>query len=241
MNEPDPQTGLPPPLIRVSGMSKTFQGRSGGGFSRARQQVLAVDNVSFEIGRNQVVGLVGESGSGKSTVGRCLLRLIEPDHGTIEVNLPAGGSGEITRLDPDQLRPFRRNLQIIFQDPYHSLNPARPVWEIVGEGLIIEGGRSRKEIRDRAAERVDEAVTWAKQQPQPEPEAAHDHVFTNPPSGVTEAGLGMRADGLASARGWLRVATAMVFSSSGSSWSGWRWGTARNAIATRSPGFRCDH
>lgn len=152
MNEPNAQTGLPPPLIRVSGMSKTFQGRSGGGFSRARQQVLAVDNVSFEIGRNQVVGLVGESGSGKSTVGRCLLRLIEPDHGTIEVNLPAGRSGDITRLDPDQLRPFRRNLQIIFQDPYHSLNPARPVWEIVGEGLIIEGGRSRKEIRDRAAE-----------------------------------------------------------------------------------------
>ncbi|MEZ5278561.1 MAG: ATP-binding cassette domain-containing protein [Opitutaceae bacterium] len=143
--------GKPPPLLRASGISKTFRGRSGGPFSPARGRVAAVNDVSFEVGLNQVVGLVGESGSGKSTLGRCILRLIEPDAGTIRIHLPDGRSEEIAALSQARLRSFRRPLQIVFQDPYHSLNPARPVWEIVGEGLIIEGGLGRGEIRERVA------------------------------------------------------------------------------------------
>lgn len=139
------------PLLAASGLTKTFKTRSGGGLAANHHRMVAVDNASLDVGANQVVGLVGESGSGKSTLGRCILRLTEPDSGSIVFNLPGEPSQDLARLSQGQLRPFRRNLQIIFQDPYHSLNPARPVWEVVGEGLIIEGTHKRAEIRERVA------------------------------------------------------------------------------------------
>lgn len=149
--ENDP-IGSPRPLLDVSGLTKTFRTRSSvGGLGTNHARMVAVDDASLAVGSNQVVGLVGESGSGKSTLGRCILRLTEPDSGSIVLSLPDGSSQDLAQLSQDRLQPFRRNLQIIFQDPYHSLNPARPVWEVVGEGLIIEGVHNRSEIRDRVA------------------------------------------------------------------------------------------
>jgi len=147
----DPTTAGPAdPVIEATGLSKTFPGKAKG-LAPTGGRIVAVDNVSLEIGRNEVVGLVGESGSGKTTLGRCILRLIEPDAGSIRINLP-GGIHEIwSDLSQKRLRPYRRHLQVIFQDPFHSLNPEHPVWAIIGEGLIIEGRLNRSEIRERVA------------------------------------------------------------------------------------------
>lgn len=139
-----------PPMIEVTGITKSFP-KNAKSFGSTGGRFTAVDNVSLAIGRNEVVGLVGESGSGKTTLGRCILRLVEPDSGNILVNLPGGISEDLSTLTQDQLCAWRRHLQIIFQDPFHSLNPAHTVREIVGEGLIIEGKLSRSEIRDKVA------------------------------------------------------------------------------------------
>jgi ABC-type oligopeptide transport system ATPase subunit len=147
----EPDSDAVRPLLAITGLTKTFRSRSHRGLASHQERMVAVDDVSLAIGSNQVVGLVGESGSGKSTLGRCILRLTEPDSGSMVLNLPGEPGRDLARLSQGQLRPFRRNLQIIFQDPYHSLNPGRPVWEVVGEGLIIEGTHSRSEIRDRVA------------------------------------------------------------------------------------------
>jgi len=152
MNPPKSEpAGTERPLLTVTGLTRTFPARTSGTLSANSSRLVAVDNVSFEVDANQVIGLVGESGSGKSTLGRCVLRLIEPDSGSIELNLPDNPGLDLARLSQGHLRHYRRNLQIIFQDPFHSLNPARPVWEIVGEGLIIEGIHKRGEIRERVA------------------------------------------------------------------------------------------
>jgi ABC-type oligopeptide transport system ATPase subunit len=141
---------LEPPVIEVIGLTKSFPKKSEG-LGPTSGRFTAVDNVSLAIGRNEVIGLVGESGSGKTTLGRCILRLIEPDSGTIRINLACEIREVFSDLTKDQLRNCRRHLQVIFQDPFHSLNPAHPVWEIVGEGLIIEGKLNRSEIRDKVA------------------------------------------------------------------------------------------
>ncbi|MFX8481468.1 ATP-binding cassette domain-containing protein, partial [Acinetobacter baumannii] len=91
-----------------------------------------VDDVSFAIGRGEVVGLVGESGSGKTTTGRAILRLIEPTAGRVRYD-----GTDVTALDDDGMRMMRRKMQIIFQDPYASLNPRRRVRDIIGEALVI--------------------------------------------------------------------------------------------------------
>src|SRR6185295_2687598 len=93
--------------------------------------VYAVDGVSFQIGRGETLGLVGESGCGKSTVGRTLLKLLEPTDGKIVVN-----GTDITGLDRTQMLPYRRQMQMIYQDPYASLNPRMSAGEIVGEPLV---------------------------------------------------------------------------------------------------------
>lgn len=109
--------------------------------------VRAVDGVSFEILRGETLGLVGESGCGKSTVGRCLLRLIEPTAGEVKF---AGKN--ILSLPKDQLREVRREMQIIFQDPYASLNPRMRVGDIIGEPLVIHELGTKSERRERVAE-----------------------------------------------------------------------------------------
>src|SRR6266436_2347019 len=109
--------------------------------------VRAVDGVSFEIFRGETLGLVGESGCGKSTVGRCLLRLIEPTAGEIVFE-----GRDVVTMGRRELRELRREMQIVFQDPYASLNPRMKVRDIVAEPLVIHKIGTAKERRERAAE-----------------------------------------------------------------------------------------
>ena len=118
-------------LIEVKNL-KTYFPIRGGIFSRTVAHIKAVDDVSFEIRKGEVLGLVGESGSGKTTVGRSILRLIEPTEGEVIFN-----GKDITTLSKNEMRTARRKLQIIFQDPYASLNPRMTVGDIIGEALDI--------------------------------------------------------------------------------------------------------
>jgi len=134
------------PLLEVRGLKKHFPLYKGV-FSHVSGQVYAVDGVSFHIDRGETLGLVGESGCGKSTVGRTLLKLLEPTEGTILVR------GEnITDLDAAQMLPYRRQMQMIYQDPYASLNPRMSAGEIVGEPLTIHRIATAKERRERVAQ-----------------------------------------------------------------------------------------
>ena len=120
-------------LLKVENLSKEFV--SGGGMlGGAGSRVLAVDDVSFEIARGEVLGLVGESGSGKSTTGRCILRLIEPTKGRVFF-----GDREVTAQSKSEMRALRREMQIVFQDPYGAFNPRMTVGGIIGEALELRG------------------------------------------------------------------------------------------------------
>jgi oligopeptide transport system ATP-binding protein len=135
------------PLLRVSNLVKKFPITSGL-LSRSIGQVHAVDRVSFEIAAGETLGLVGESGCGKSTTARCILRLIEPSSGKVKFE-----DRDITRLSAGELRALARDMQIIFQDPYASLNPRMTVSAIVGEGLIIHGlAKTRRAFEERVVE-----------------------------------------------------------------------------------------
>ena len=117
-------------LIRVSGLSKEFD--VGKGFLSKGKKLKAVDQVSLEIRKGETLGLVGESGCGKSTLGRCILRLIEPTGGEVFYQ-----NQNLLELDQESMRRMRRRLQIIFQDPYASLNPRMTVMEIIKAPLDV--------------------------------------------------------------------------------------------------------
>jgi oligopeptide transport system ATP-binding protein len=119
------------PLLQVRDLVKHFPVR-GGVFKRQIGKVHAVDGVSFELAAGQTLGVVGESGCGKSTMGRCILRLIEPTSGQVFFD-----GKEVTSLEAEELRAMARQMQIIFQDPYASLNPRMTVAAIIGEALTI--------------------------------------------------------------------------------------------------------
>jgi len=131
------------PALRVEHLSKVYRGR---GLFRRGREVRAADDVSFSIRPGETLGLVGESGSGKSTVGRCLLRLVEPDAGAIRI-----GDLSVRELSAAAFRPHRKRIQMVFQDPFASLNPRRTVGRIVAEGPIAQGMPTRDAL-DRARE-----------------------------------------------------------------------------------------
>jgi peptide/nickel transport system ATP-binding protein len=126
------------PLIEVSGLKVYFPIKSGLVLDRHVGDIKAVDDVSLTIQRGETVGLVGESGCGKSTLGRAILRLYEPDAGRIVFD-----GKDITHLGESELRPLRRRMQMVFQDPFASLNPRHSVGRIVGEPLKAHGIASR--------------------------------------------------------------------------------------------------
>ena len=137
------------PVLQVDGLKKHFPVRKGL-LRRTVGQVYAVDDVSFSVQSGETLGLVGESGCGKTTVGRTILRLIEPTAGTLRLE-----GRDITHLGKAELRPFREQMQIIFQDPFSSLNPRMRVGDIVAEPLKIHGTSNKKARRERVAELFD--------------------------------------------------------------------------------------
>ena len=140
-NEQDTAT----PLLEVGGLKKHFPIRKGL-LSRIVGHVHAVDGVSFTLGEGETLGVVGESGCGKSTLGRSVLRLMEPTAGVVKLM-----GDDITHLSDTAVRPYRRQMQIVFQDPYSSLNPRMTAGRIVGEPLVIHGVLSKSEREERTA------------------------------------------------------------------------------------------
>jgi peptide/nickel transport system ATP-binding protein len=141
--EVTPEVGPDRPLVEVRGVEMRFPVK-GGILQRTVAEVRAVDGVDLDIKRGETVGLVGESGCGKTTIGRLILRLITPTAGTITFD-----GTDITTLKGSSLKPFRRRMQIIFQDPYASLDPRSPIGESIGDGLRIHGIGTPKERQAR--------------------------------------------------------------------------------------------
>jgi peptide/nickel transport system ATP-binding protein/oligopeptide transport system ATP-binding protein len=135
-----------PALLEVSDLVKHYPVR-GGVLRRRVGTVHAVDGVSFSVGSGETLGLVGESGCGKSTVARSVLRLVEPTSGSIRIN-----GQDITKLGKAELRTHRRSMQIVFQDPFASLNPRMTAGDIVGEPLSVHGLAAGRDKQERVAE-----------------------------------------------------------------------------------------
>ncbi len=131
------------PLLEVEGLKKHFPVQRGF-LSRTVGQVYAVDGISFTIAEGETLGLVGESGCGKSTAGKTILKLLEPTAGTVKLR-----GKRIDNLSRAEMRPYRRELQVVFQDPYSSLNPRLSVGSIVAEPLVNYGVSSGAELRER--------------------------------------------------------------------------------------------
>jgi len=130
-------TNAAAPILSVRNLTKTY--RSGGGWFREERVVPAVDGISFDLARGETLGIVGESGSGKSSLGRCLVRLIKADSGSVQL-----GDVDMLALSPSELRDQRRRMQMVFQDPYGSLNPRTRVDQIIAEGSVA-GGMAKEE------------------------------------------------------------------------------------------------
>ena len=139
------------PLLRVAGLQKLFPIRKGF-LKRTEGYVRAVDGVDFHVDEGETLGLVGESGCRKTTTARCILRAIEPTAGEIFMRVAGGSVVEMGRLRPSGLRALRREMQMIFQDPFTSLNPRMTLLDLVGEPLLVHGMKSRREREERVAE-----------------------------------------------------------------------------------------
>ena len=146
MNDQDPNT-----LLEVTDLKMYFPIRQGF-LQRVVGQVKAVDGVSFKLREKEVLGLVGESGCGKTTVGRTLLRLYDPTSGEIRFRSKAGDWVDIAKISQHDMKPLRKEMRMIFQDPFSSLNPRLTVGELIAEPLEIHGVAKGKEAEDRVAE-----------------------------------------------------------------------------------------
>jgi peptide/nickel transport system ATP-binding protein/oligopeptide transport system ATP-binding protein len=139
-------SGAAPPVIEVNGLKKHFPIRKGL-LRRTRGYVYAVDGVSFSVAEGETLGLVGESGCGKSTVARTVMRLVEPSGGSIRID-----GTDITAISRKALRPYRRQMQMVFQDPFSSLNPRMTAGAIVREPLLVHGVAAGRAAVERTAE-----------------------------------------------------------------------------------------
>jgi peptide/nickel transport system ATP-binding protein len=138
-------------LLEIKHLKKFFPIRKGF-FRKVVGHVRAVDDVSFYIHEGETLGLVGESGCGKTTTARCILRALNPSAGEILFRTQSGEILDVASLSDDKIRPLRREMQMIFQDPFASLNPRMNLLDIVGEPLLVSGVRSRQERTERVAE-----------------------------------------------------------------------------------------
>jgi peptide/nickel transport system ATP-binding protein len=145
------QDGLRPTLLEVRNLVKHFPIVKGM-LRRVKGYVKAVDGVSFTIHEGETVGLVGESGCGKTTTGRCILRAIEPTSGEVLFRQERGEVVDVASLDPRRLKDLRRHMQMIFQDPYSSLNPRWTLLDLVGEPLLAHGTRPGRDLEDKVAD-----------------------------------------------------------------------------------------
>lgn len=134
------------PILEVRNLIRTYGGNSGF-LGKDRPLVHAINDVSFDIAKSETLGLVGESGSGKSTTGRAILQLERPDSGEVRFK-----GNELTALGPRMLKQYRRDMQIIFQDPYSALNPRMKVGRFVGEPLVVHRIEKGTALTDRVAE-----------------------------------------------------------------------------------------
>ena len=146
---PSPSTsGTDDVLVEVKGLKMYFPVTSGLFFQRTMAHVKAVDGISFTVRRGETLGLVGESGCGKTTIGRCILQLYKPTEGEVLFE-----GQDLTKLNNKQMRGMRRQMQVIFQDPYSSLNPRMTAGNIVGEPLVVHGlVNGKAEYRERVAD-----------------------------------------------------------------------------------------
>lgn len=138
------------PILEIRNLKKYFPIRTGF-FQRITGNVKAVDGVSFSVQENDVLGIVGESGCGKTTLGRTILRLYDPSEGEILYRASDGSVTDIAPLPNRETKPFRREMRMIFQDPFSSLNPRFPVKDIIAEPLIIQRECKGQELEDRVA------------------------------------------------------------------------------------------
>lgn len=138
-------------VLQVNNLKKYFPVESGF-LKRKVGEVRAVDDVSFTIAQGETVSLVGESGCGKTTTSRCIIRAVEPTGGEILYRTEAGQIVDLAKLDMNEIRPLRRGFQMVFQDPFSSLNPRMTIFEIVSEPLRVNNIGTRREREDRVTE-----------------------------------------------------------------------------------------
>ena len=159
------------PLLQIRNLSKYFPIKSKGLFQKTIGHVKATDDISFDLKRNEILGIVGESGCGKTTTARSILQALEPTSGTVTFR-GGGVESELTTLPPKELRAMRQHMQMIFQDPFASLNPRMTVGGIISEPLIIHKLVKGKALRDKVDEIIEKVGL------NPEHKGRYPHAFS---------------------------------------------------------------
>ena len=139
------------PILEVTNLKKHFPIQKGL-FKKIVGNVRAVDGVDFKINKGETVSLVGESGCGKTTTARCIMRALDPTSGEIKFKTKNNEIIDLSKLSKDEVRPYRDDIQMIFQDPFSSLNPRMTLFDIVGEPLLVNGMKEKKQREERVSE-----------------------------------------------------------------------------------------